>query len=263
MQGLTARNILKNTDSGLILVVNVDASADGDVQQDDKGGSQGRDEEVELGALGLLLGHERAKSADAIEHDQRAQTEGGVQLSLPEVLESINDDSVRSGTGVDTLDAHKLGDLAGSNVDGGARHEGADRGQGNDLDDPANSGEAEERDNRTNHDSKSRGNHMALNIRDHILGMEYHIACDLRHDSDGLENKGQLGSFAGCGENGLTYSNGDVLGSSKEPIDEDTHKGRVQPILDGELGELGVSHGLGDDNSAHSDTYRGVEVSNG
>jgi hypothetical protein len=61
----------------------------------------------------------------------------------------------------------------------------------------------------------------------------------------------------------LTYSDGDILGGSKEPIDEDTHKRRVQAILNGELGELGVSHGLGDDNSAHSDTYRGVEVSDG
>lgn len=155
MQGLTARNITNNADSGLIPVVDVDAGADSDVQQDDKGGSQSRDEEVELGTLGLLLGHERAKATDTVEHDERAQTESSVQLGLGKSLESVDDDSVRSGTGVDTLDAHKLGNLAGNNVDGRACHEGADGGQGNDLDDPTNSDETHERDNGTNNDSKS------------------------------------------------------------------------------------------------------------
>ncbi len=52
----------------------------------------------------------------------------------------------------------------------------------------------------------------------------------------------------------MTYPNGDILGGSEEPIDEDTHEGRVQAIFDGELSELGICHGLGDDDSANSHT---------
>jgi hypothetical protein len=50
-----------------------------------------------------------------------------------------------------------------------------------------------------------------------------------------------------------TYTNGDVLGSRKEPVDQNAHEGRVQAELDLEVGELGVSHALGDDNGADGD----------
>ena len=52
-----------------------------------------------------------------------------------------------------------------------------------------------------------------------------------------------------------TYTDGDVLGRRKEPVDEHTHKGRVQAKLDLEIGELGVSHALRDDDGADGDAY--------
>lgn len=52
-----------------------------------------------------------------------------------------------------------------------------------------------------------------------------------------------------------TYTNSDVLGRGKEPINEHTHEGCVQAIFDGELGQLGICHGLGNHDGADSDTY--------
>ncbi len=53
----------------------------------------------------------------------------------------------------------------------------------------------------------------------------------------------------------LTYPDGDILGSREEPIDQDTHEGRVETVFDRELGELGVGHALGDDDSTDSNTW--------
>jgi hypothetical protein len=50
-----------------------------------------------------------------------------------------------------------------------------------------------------------------------------------------------------------TYTNGDILGGRKEPIDEDTHEGRVQTELDIQVSQLGVGHALRDDNGADGD----------
>lgn len=50
-------DILDDANHGVIPAVDVDTSADTGVQQDDKGSSECRNEEVELGALRLLLGH--------------------------------------------------------------------------------------------------------------------------------------------------------------------------------------------------------------
>ena len=52
-----------------------------------------------------------------------------------------------------------------------------------------------------------------------------------------------------------TYTDGDVLGRRKEPVDEHTHKGRVQAKLDLEISELGISHALGDDDGADGNAY--------
>ena len=52
----------------------------------------------------------------------------------------------------------------------------------------------------------------------------------------------------------VTYSNGDILGGGEEPIDQDTHKGRIKTEFGSELGEGGVSHGLWDDDGADGDT---------
>lgn len=186
--GETTGDSLDDADHGIILAVDVDASADSSVQQDDEGGSQGGDEEVQLGALRLALGESRADGADAVEHDQGGQAEGGVDLGGAEVLEGVDDDLVRGSTRVDALDAHELGDLAGGDGDAGASHEGADGGKRDELDEPSNASKADEGDNRTDDDGESRSNDVTFNVRDRLGRGQNDVTCDLRHDRNGLQD---------------------------------------------------------------------------
>lgn len=55
-----------------------------------------------------------------------------------------------------------------------------------------------------------------------------------RHDGDGTD--------------------GDVLGGGEEAVDEDTDKGGVQSVLGVEVGELGVGHGLRDQDESDGDS---------
>lgn len=152
---LTTRDILQDADSGSVSVLDIDASTDTNVQEDDKGSSQSRDEEVGLGTMGLLPGHVRAEATNTVEHDQRAETKGGVDLGVGKALEGIDDDLVGGVAGVDTLDAHELGHLTGNNGDARTGHEGADGGQRDELDQPSNSSESQECDDGTNNKSQS------------------------------------------------------------------------------------------------------------
>ncbi|KAI6771160.1 hypothetical protein HG531_010015 [Fusarium graminearum] len=72
---LTTGNIADNADARLFTVLDVNSGADADVKQDDKGGSEGGDEEVQLGA-----------------QDQGGKTNGGIELGTTQVLEGVNDD---------------------------------------------------------------------------------------------------------------------------------------------------------------------------
>lgn len=119
------------------LVVQRHARADARVQQDHKGRTQGRDEKVQLGPMRLLLGQVRAGASNQVQHEERGQTQGSVNSRGWQALERVDNDPVRRSTRVDALDAHQLGHLAGGDVDGGARHEGADGWQRDELDDPA------------------------------------------------------------------------------------------------------------------------------
>lgn len=56
------------------------------------------------------------------------------------------------------------------------------------------------------------------------------------------------------GSNDGTYSDGDILGSRKEPVDQDTHERRVQAIFRWKLGKRGIRHTLRNDNGANGDT---------
>lgn len=51
-----------------------------------------------------------------------------------------------------------------------------------------------------------------------------------------------------------TYSDGDVFGSGKEPVDQDAHERRVQAIFDGQLSQLRIRHTLGHNDSTDSHT---------
>lgn len=162
---LTTGNFTDDADAGLAAMLDVDTSADTDVKQDDKGGSQGGDEEVQLGAVRLLLGHSAAEDTDGVKQDQSGETNGGIELGATQVLEGVDNDTVGRLTGVDTLDAHELGDLTSNNVDTRTSHESANRRQRDELNEPAESGETEEGDNCTNNDSQGRGDNMSLNLR--------------------------------------------------------------------------------------------------
>ena len=170
-------------------MVKVHSSTDTSVQQDDKGRTQSREEEVKLGTVRLLLGEKRANATDQIEHRERGETKGSVKLGVWEEAKSIDNDSVGSSSAVGDLDAHKLGDLTGGNVDGGASHEGANSRQRDELDEPAKTCETEEGNYGTSNDCKSRGDDMSGNIRDTFGGSKDDVASNLGHNGNGLVYK--------------------------------------------------------------------------
>lgn len=182
----TSRHLAQDADRGLRLVVQHHARADARVQQNHKGRPQRRDEKVHLGPLRLLLGHVRAEAPDEIQHQQRSQAQRGVNRRRRQALERVDDDQVRRRARVDALDAHELGHLAGDDVDGGARHEGADGRQGDELDEPAETGEADEADDGAGDDGQGRSDNVAGDIGESSCGFEDDVAGDLGHDGNGL-----------------------------------------------------------------------------
>lgn len=238
-------------------MVDIDSCTNASVQQNDKGSAQGGNEKVHLGPLRLLLGHVRAEATDDVEHGKRCQAKRGIELCVGQALEGIDDDPVWSIASVDLGNAHELADLAGNDVDGGTRHEGADGGERNDLDDPSQTCQTHETDDGARDDGQCRGNDMAGNVRQGTLGLEHDISGNLGHDSDGLR---WLAESANHRENDGPYTNGNVLGCGEEPVDEDAHKGRIQAIFNGKLGKLGVSHTLWNDNGSNGNTCVAVST---
>ena len=53
---------------------------------------------------------------------------------------------------------------------------------------------------------------------------------------------------------GKPYADGDILGGREEPVDQDTHKGRVETEFWGQFSELGICHTLRHDNGTDGDT---------
>lgn len=52
----------------------------------------------------------------------------------------------------------------------------------------------------------------------------------------------------------ISYPDGDILGGSEEPVEQNTHEGGVETKLDLQLGKLGIGHGLRNDNGADGNT---------
>lgn len=52
----------------------------------------------------------------------------------------------------------------------------------------------------------------------------------------------------------VTNTNGNILGGSKEPVDQDTHKRGIETEFDGQGSKFGVRHTLGNDHSSDSHT---------
>lgn len=183
-----SRHLAQDADRGLLLVVQHHASADARVQQNHKRRAQRRDEKVQLGPLRLLLGHVSAESPDEIQHQQRRQAQRRVNRRRRQALERVDDDQIRGVSRVDALDAHQLGHLAGDDVDGRARHEGADGRQRDELDEPAQTGEADEADDGAGDDGQRRGDNVAGDVGESCCGFEDDIAGDLGHDGNGLKS---------------------------------------------------------------------------
>lgn len=64
----------------------------------------------------------------------------------------------------------------------------------------------------------------------------------------------------GNGRGRIAYTNGDVLRGGKEPIDEDSHKGGVEPKLGSKVGEFSICHALRHDDCSDSNTSDEVSV---
>ena len=58
----------------------------------------------------------------------------------------------------------------------------------------------------------------------------------------------------------MTYTNGDILGRGKEPVDKRAHEGRIEAVLYWQLSKLGVGHALRNHDRADSDTCTMVSM---
>ena len=54
----------------------------------------------------------------------------------------------------------------------------------------------------------------------------------------------------------MTYSDCDILGGSKCPVEQETNERGIESIFGRELGEEGIGHTLGHDDSTDSETCR-------
>jgi hypothetical protein len=192
-------------------------------------------EEPHLLPARLLVCHEIAEGADAIEHEQRAQAHGCVEFRPREALERVDDDEVCRPARVDACDAHHAGDLAGADADCCARHERRDGDQGDQLDDAAESDEADEEQDGAGDDCQSSGDVGGLEFRMRFLHFDDDVADDGRHDGHGAD--------------------GDVLGCGEGPVQNETDKTRVEAVLWRQLRQQCVGHTLGDDDKPNRDTW--------
>lgn len=94
---------------------------------------------------------------------------------------------------------------------------------------------------------------MTFVLGEIFLDVGNKVADDSGHDGDGLEKKVSKDQNP-LSSRVATYADGDILGSSEEPVDNDTHERGVETELGIELGEQGVGHALGNNDSADSDT---------
>ena len=182
------------------------------------------------------------------------------------MLEDIDGDLVRGFAIRESDDTHQTGHLSDGDVDGRSGHEGGDGGQGDELDDPSAANQADEEDDGTSQDGEGRGDLIARNVGFLLLRLEDNITEDGGCHGHRLwtENAkaGQPGRVTASSSPssfffsppGITYPDGDIFGGSEEPIDQDTHKGRIKAVFRGELGEGGVGHGLWDDDGTDGDT---------
>lgn len=152
------------------------------------------------------------------------------------MLEGVDDNPVGTATVVDDglVDSKEIWDLADSDVDGRASDESGDGGSRDEVNHEAKAQEAHCRDERAGDDCEHTGDLMSGVLGDVDGRLVDNGTHEGRHDSDGAD----------C----------DIFGGGEEPVDQDTHEGGVETILNVEIGQLGVGHGLGDDDCTNGDT---------
>lgn len=140
----TARDCQENLKQRIISSVAIDKPTDHGVEENNKGSTEGGNEEPHLGLGWILSGEIGAGAADEVKQGQCTQTHSSVNLAGAQVVESIDDDHAGGPTSIEELvrDAHQVGDLASANADSRASHEGRDGSQWNEVDDPASADEA-------------------------------------------------------------------------------------------------------------------------
>lgn len=233
------RHIREDGKLGVLASVHVHEPTDHGVEEDDKNRSQRRDEEVKLLLLGISLGHLIAGEANQVQHGKSRETHGGIELGCGQEPEGVDDNQVcRVSRGVrlgELLSQHGR-NLTSCNVDGRAGHKSSQRHKWDELHDASKANDSDKEDNGAGNDSQSTGDDpgRVLIFWQGCDTLGNDVSGDRGHDSD--------------------RTNGDVLGRGEEPVDQDTHEGRVETILNGQVGELGVSHSLRNDDSTDSDT---------
>lgn len=97
--------------------------------------------------LGELLGKILTPPSNSVQHNHGRNAHGGVEVGSREVLERVDDDAVgwvSSRPWRRECFAQHGRDLANDNIERRSRHEGRERNQGNHVDDPSDTNQADE-----------------------------------------------------------------------------------------------------------------------
>ena len=222
---LTSGYVAQDLEQRLGPGVPVYQPADHCVEKNDKCRSQRVQEKEEALVSRDLLGQEREGDADGVEQEKRRQAHGSIKLRFRQILERVDNDHVRCVAGVkQAAGAQHGGNLAGRNVDGRTGHEGGQRDERDEIDNPAGTDQANKGDDGSSNNGQRTSNSPRLDFRVGLADIEDNVADERGHDSDGLVCEGQLANPENAPGAHQTYTNRDILGSSEEPVDQDTHE---------------------------------------
>lgn len=165
---------------------------------------KGTYEEPKLLLRWLFPRHEVAEKANGVQHHKGAKTHSSIQLGATKAFECVDDDKVRRSTGVDTRYAHHCRHLAGADGDGGTGHERSDGNQRDKLHDPPEPSETNEQQNGASNDRKCPGNICRFDLWLCFLDLGDNVADNGAHHSNGTD--------------------GDILGGSESPVENESNK---------------------------------------
>lgn len=237
------RHVLEEGNWVLLRVVAVLASdphtgCDGK-NDDDKGASEDGDEEASAGQLWVSTRQVDADGANEVEEEECHETESSVDLGVWQAFQGVDDDKIGwLSIGVDVRDAHQLGHLTSSNCESATCHESRHGRRRNELDEPTEAKDTDtQADDTGNEGECCSDDFWCPRVR---LGRDLgnDVVCLQRHDGDG--------------------TNGDILGGGEEGVDHDTDKGRVETEFRSEASDVGVGHGLWDDDEGDGDASNNI-----